>query len=137
MSNSFIYCHIHFFMNSHHAERRCNSQFCSNLFILIKYLMKAKISFPLLKTIAMGKNPLFNTYDARPFSSRNFQAEKKPQGKNRIKLSPNIEEERIESNENNMLLDARCFTFIHSIKSSYTCHHCTSATSLFLIEIPL
>lgn len=84
----------------------------------------------------MGKNPLFNTYGARPFSSRNFQAKKKPQGKNRIKLSPNIEEERIDSNENNMLLDASCF-FIHIIRPSYICHHCTSAKSLFLMDVQL
>lgn len=79
----------------------------------------------------MGKSPIFNTYGARPYSSRNFQAEKKPRGKNRIKLSPNIEEERIESNENNMLLEATCFSFVHVIRPSRICHHCTSATSLF------
>lgn len=85
----------------------------------------------------MGKSPIFNTYGARPYSSRNFQAEKKPQGKNRIKLSPNIEEERIESNDNNMLLEATCFSFIHIIRPSCICHHCTSATSPFLMQMQL
>lgn len=85
----------------------------------------------------MGKKPIFNTYDARPFSSRNFLAKKEAQGNNRIKLSPNIEDERIESNENNIVLHASCFSFVHIIKPSCICHHCTSAPSLFLMEMQL